>query len=100
MFEELELFPLDEFEFDVEVEELNVGLVLFGLNTVDELDEGLGILTAGLCVVAGAFLKPPPFGLDLLIWPKAEREIDNGKIKSSNVFIRVALNGLINKSPL
>lgn len=57
--------PLEELEEDEE--ELCVGLVLFGLTTVDELDEGLGILTAGLCVVAGAFLKPPPFGLDLLI---------------------------------
>ena len=82
-----ELEELEEFE-----EELNEGLVLTGL-TLDELDVGLGIFTAGLCVVTGAFLTLPPLGFDLLICPKAESEIDNGRINSNNVFIRVVLKG-------
>ena len=93
MFED-ELFVLDD------PEELLDGRDLFGLVIFDEWDAGLGALTAGLWLVTGAFLNvPPPFELGLLTWPKAEREIDNGRIKSSNVFIRVVLNWLINKSP-
>jgi hypothetical protein len=43
--------------------------------------------------VTGAFFSvPPPFGLGLLSWPNAEREMDSG-IKSSNVFIRAFFNG-------
>ena len=87
------VFDDDWFELD-ELDEVLDGRVLFGLEILEEEDDGLGALTAGLWLVTGAFFSvPPPFGLDLLSWPNAEREIDNGRINSNNVFIRVVLKG-------
>ena len=86
------LFDDDWFELD-ELDEVWDGRDLFGLEILEEEDDGLGALTAGLWLVTGAFFSvPPPFGLGLLSWPNAEREMDSW-IKSSNVFIRAFFNG-------